>query len=111
MLAWPDQDPFPGPFSARFEGRLRVTEAGVYRLAIKADDGARITLDGTVLGESLTPGRPNNFDVTVELAAGDHPIQIDYFQKGGGSTLIFKWQPPGEQLAVVPTSALIPGGD
>lgn len=108
MLAWPDQDPFAGTFSARFTGLLRVTEAGEYRLVINADDGARVTLDGVVVAEGLTPDRPNNLDVTVELAAGDHPIQIDYFQRGGASALIFKWQPPGGQLGVVPVSALMP---
>ncbi len=108
MLAWPDQDPFAGAFSARFTGLLRVTEAGEYRLVVNADDGARITLDGVVVAEGLTPDKPNNLDFTLELAAGDHPIQIDYVQRGGGSALHFKWQPPGGQLGVVPTSALLP---
>jgi len=108
LLAWPDEEPVTGAFSARFSGKLRVTEPGRYRLIINADDGARITLDGVVIGESLVPNQTNDIDVEVELTVGDHPIQIDYFQAGGGSALAFKWQPPGEGVSVVPMEALVP---
>ena len=108
LLAWPDEDPVAGAFSAQFSGKLRVSSPGRYRLIINADDGARITLDGAVIGEGLVPNQINDIDVTVELAVGDHPIQIDYFQAGGGSALEFKWQPPGEPVSVVPMEALVP---
>jgi len=108
LLAWPDEEPVAGAFSAKFSGKLRVSTAGKYRLIINADDGARITLDGEVIGVGLVPNQTNDIDVQVELAAGDHPIQVDYFQAGGGSALEFRWQPPGEQVSVVPMEALIP---
>lgn len=110
MLAWPDEQPVVpnGEFSARYTGALHVTEPGSYLLRVQADDGARLTLDGSVLGEGLTPGQPNNFDVTVELEAGNHPIQIDYFQQGGGSGLRLFWRHGDEPLAPVPPTALIP---
>lgn len=108
LLAWPDQEPVSGAFSAQFTGKLRIVEPGRYRLIINADDGARITLDGVVVGESLVPNQVNEINVEVELTEGDHPIQIDYFQAGGGSALAFKWQPPGEQMSLVPMEALVP---
>jgi hypothetical protein len=108
LLAWPDEEPVSGAFSARFNGKLRVTKPGLYRLIINADDGARITLDGTVIGDGLVPNQTNEIKVEVELTAGDHPIQIDYFQAGGGSALEFKWQPPGEPVSVVPMEAFVP---
>ncbi len=89
MLAWPDEQPIVpnGEFSAQYTGSLHVVKPGSYHFRVEADDGARLTLDGTVLGEGLTPGQPNDFDATLDLAAGDHPIEIDYFQQGGGSAL------------------------
>lgn len=108
MLSWLDEDPIPGAFSAVFKGILRVPETGEYRLVINADDGARLTLDGVVVGESMTPEHNNDIDVKVALSSGDHPIQIDYYQLGGGSTLTFKWQPPGQPLSLVPMDALYP---
>jgi PA14 domain len=110
LLAWPDEQPIVpnGEFSARYVGLLHVTRPGSYLLRVEADDGARLLLDGNVLGEGLIPGRPNTFETTVELEVGDHPIQIDYFQQGGGSALRLFWRFGDEDLAPVPPDALIP---
>jgi hypothetical protein len=110
LLAWPDEQPLVpnGEFSARFTGALRITEPGSYQFDVEADDGARLTLDGQVLGEGLDPGQPHNFSATVDLSAGDHPIQIDYFQQGGGSALKLFWSRDGGPETPVPPAALIP---
>ena len=110
LLAWPDEQPIVpnGEFSARYTGALHVTEPGSYMFRVKADDGARLILDGNVLAEGVTPGQPNEFETNVELQAGDHPIQIDYFQQGGGSSLKLFWSYNGGPLTPVPPTALIP---
>lgn len=110
LLAWPDEQPIVpnGEFSARYTGALHVTEPGSYMFRVKADDGARLILDGEVLGEGLTAGQPNEFDTNAELEAGDHPIEIDYFQQGGGSGLRLYWSYNGGPLTSVPPTVLIP---
>lgn len=110
MLAWPDEQPIVpnAAFSARYRGLLNITQAGSYRLHVKADDGARLILDGNVLGEGLTPGQPNEFEASVDLTIGNHPIELDYFQQSGGSGLTLYWSYNGETLTPVPPSALIP---
>jgi len=110
LLAWPDEQPVMpnGDFSARYTGMLRVSEPGTYSFRIQADDGARLTLDGNVLGEGLVAGQPNDFDATVELTPGEHPIQVDYFQQGGGSGLRFFWRRGDEPWAPVPPANLLP---
>lgn len=110
QLAWPDEQPIVpnGEFSARYTGKLHVTEPGNYLFRVKADDGARLILDGNVLGEGLTPGQPNDFETNVELEARDYPIQIDYFQQGGGSGLRLFWSYNGGPLTPVPPAALFP---
>jgi 4-amino-4-deoxy-L-arabinose transferase-like glycosyltransferase len=108
LLAWPDGNPVQGPFSAHFTGVLRIDQPGLYGLRLFADDGVRLSIDGTVLGEGLVPDRPNAVTVEVELSTGDHEIQIDYFQQGGGSALEFFWTPPGLPEAPVPPAVLIP---
>jgi len=110
LLAWPDEQPIVpnGEFSARYTGTLHVTEPGSYLLRVKADDGARLILDGNALAEGMTAGQPNEFDANVELEAKDYPIQIDYFQQGGGSGLKLFWSYNGGPLTPVPPTALIP---
>jgi hypothetical protein len=74
----------------------------------EADDGARLMLDGNAVSEGLIAGQPNTLEATVELTAGDHPIQIDYFQQGGGTALRLFWRYGNEPLSPVPPTALIP---
>lgn len=107
---WPDERPVmpDGSFSARFAGALRVAEAGTYRLRVEADDGARLTVDGVVVGEDLATGRPTSFEGTVELEPGEHAISIDYLQHGGDTSLRLLWGREGGPLTPVPPSALVP---
>jgi hypothetical protein len=109
-LAWPNEQPIVpnGPFSARYTGMLHVEEAGNYLLRLNMDDGGRLILDGQTLGEWMEAGKPNTFDATLDLAAGDHPIEIDYFQQGGGTSLKFYWSKDGGEVTPVPPTALIP---
>lgn len=108
LLFWAEADPFYSPFSIHFTGKLRIKEPGRYFFIIRADDGARLSLDGKVVAEELTPLRVNDLQADVELAAGDHPIQIDYFQVGGSNVLEFFWRGPGIDYGPVPPSVLIP---
>ena len=110
MLGWPDEQPIVpnGPFTARYTGLLNVAEAGTYTFRIEADDGARLVIDEIVLAEGMVAGRPNEFEVTVALSAGTHPIRIEYFQQGGGSALRVFWRHGDQALTPIPPSALIP---
>ncbi len=111
LLDWGGDQPTVsgGPFSARFTGTLQISEGGAYQFKVEADDGARLTIDGNVLGDGLTAGQPNNFEASTNLASGEHPIEIDYFQQGGGSALRFYWRRSADQdWSPVPPEVLIP---
>ncbi len=111
LFAWPEQEPWPGPFSVTWQGELRIPQDGAYYFQLDADDGVRFTLDGRVLGESLRPNDVNQVRVRANLKAGEHRLRIDYFQQGGGKALEFRWQPPGQSLRIVPPMALSPRGE
>jgi PA14 domain-containing protein len=108
LLAWNDPDSL-NAFSVRFTGALRIRTPGQHAFRIEADDGVRLKIDGHVLAESMVPNRPNAIQASADLTAADHPIQIDYFQSGGGSILEVFWRPPGEEETPIPPSSLLPG--
>ncbi|HSN77265.1 MAG TPA: PA14 domain-containing protein [Anaerolineae bacterium] len=108
LFAWPEEEPWPAPFSVRWTGTLAAPADGAYRFQLNADDGVRLWLDGELMGESVVPDNVNLIDVQTELSAGPHAIRIDYFQRGGGKALELWWQPPGEALQPVPPGALTP---
>lgn len=110
LFAWTDAPPIvpSGSFTVRFRGELRVTEQGKYRLRVIADDGARLTLDDKVVGEAMQGGSEQSFEATVELSKGDHPIVIDYFQQGVGSSLRVTWAHGDGPMMPIPPDALVP---
>ncbi|NUQ38625.1 MAG: glycosyltransferase family 39 protein [Caldilineales bacterium] len=110
LTAWPDPEPIFGPFSVTWTGELLLPADGPYTVQFNADDGVRFWFDGQIVGESLTPDAFNQFSVPLgHLTAGPRPIRIDYFQRGGGKTLEFFWQPPGQPFMPVAPQYLRPG--
>ncbi len=84
-------------FAARWTGILRIDQAGTYGFATQSDDGSRLLIDGaTVVDNGGSHGFVRQSGV-VELAAGDHPIQVDFFEGGGGAGCRVLWTPPGGQ--------------
>jgi hypothetical protein len=110
LLAWNEEQPIVpnGPFSARYDGMLKIAESGTYTFRVEADDGARLIIDDQVAGEGMTPGQPNSFDTSLELSAGRHPIRVEYFQQGGGTALRLFWRLGDQPLTPVPPSVFTP---
>jgi mannan endo-1,4-beta-mannosidase len=108
LLVWPDRALPTNVFSARFTGALHIAQAGTYHFRVEVDDGARLSVDGKVLGEGLIPGQPNTFEVSADLDARDHPIEIDYVQNGGSNQLRFFWRTGDQPWTPVPPAALLP---
>jgi hypothetical protein len=108
LLAWDEREPWIGSFSSSFTGYLEAPVDGTYVFGVNGDDGIRLWLDGQVVGEALQADIANQIDITIPLAAGQHAIRIDHFQRGGGKALELWWQPPGGPRQVVPPNALTP---
>ena len=108
LFAWPDPEPWFGPFSARWAGEIEAPVTGNYTFHLEADDGVRFWLDGRQVGEAWVADTANRLDANLELTAGRHRVQIDFFQRGGAKVLEFWWAVPGQPMKPVPPSALIP---
>ena len=108
LFAWPDPEPWFGPFSARWLGEIEAPQSGMYAFKVSGDDGVRFYLDGQLLGDEWVPDRPNDVSVQQELTQGRHTLQIDFFQRGGAKVLEFWWQTPGQRWTPVPPSRLYP---
>lgn len=108
FMAWIDPEPTMGPFSVTWTGVLLAPKTGKYQFTIGADDGVRFWVDNHVVGESLIPDTVNQVQVELHLNAGQHPVRIDYFQRGGAKTITWRWRPPGERERVVSPAVLRP---
>ncbi|MBL8187931.1 MAG: hypothetical protein JNK38_07985 [Acidobacteria bacterium] len=77
-------------FSARWTRSLAFGE-GVYQFTVNADDGVRVFIDGQLRLDRWREQRAmESFDVW--LAAGNHRITVEYFERWGSAALKFHWQ-------------------
>jgi hypothetical protein len=91
-------------YGLRFTGQITVDTSGVYTFMLASDDGSRLTLGGEVLIDNDGLHGTVELSAEVELEAGAHDIQIDYFEATGGQSLELSYAAPGSSLQVVPVS-------
>ncbi|MCH8829239.1 MAG: c-type cytochrome [Planctomycetes bacterium] len=98
-------------FGMRFEGFLQVQRAGEYTFFLGSDDGSKLFIDGKLIAVNDGVHPYTVRTGKVRLAAGAHPLIVDYTQLGGEWVLRVDYQGPGvpkQSLASAVTSAKIP---
>jgi hypothetical protein len=93
---FPEQMP---PYLIRWRGFLRAPEEGTYRFTIDARGAAALRIDGQDLAGGAAPAERR-------LAAGWHPIEVDYALDQGEARLVLLWQPPGRTMETIPSDSL-----
>jgi len=97
-------------WSCRYEGDLRVPEAGTWTLACLVDDGVRLVVGG----KSLLPAdawglhSATEFQGTATLTNEWTPLTIEFFQASSQSKLRFLAARKGQPLQEVPSTWLRP---
>jgi LysM repeat protein len=75
-------------FSARFV-RTRYFDAGLWRFYAEVDDGVRVWVDDVLIIDKWQDGAPRMYTADKQLSAGNHTLQIDYYQRRGGAQITF----------------------
>ncbi|WP_050530771.1 Ig-like domain-containing protein [Pseudaestuariivita atlantica] len=81
-------------FAARFAQEVDVEEAGVYRFLLYADDGVRLSVDGTTVVGHEETGEQQLIVGEVFLERGLHEVEVDYFERTGEQSLYLEWIAP-----------------
>ena len=109
--ASPDPSMGADTFSVRWTGTLtpRFTEA--LTLYTTSDDGIRVWVNGVLLINNWTAHAPiENSGTTGVLNAGQaYPIQIDFYENGGGAVATLSWSSAQQTKQIVPQAQLAPG--
>lgn len=96
-------------FSARWTTTVDLP-AGTYKFTATADDGMKVWVDGNQIIDMWYEHPPLTIVSYVDLSAGSHSIQVDYFDLGGIAVAQLDWtrvdgnpppQPPGNNLTAV----------
>jgi serine/threonine protein kinase len=103
--ASPDRRIAPPRYSIRWTGIIVIPPGGVRGMVVRADDGARLFIDGNLL---LDFSRPSTRTSHVPISAGRHSIRVDYWNRliHGDVSLFWLTGDSDASARLVPASAL-----
>jgi len=81
-------------FSARWRGRWPF-EKGLYTFAARSDDGIRVYLDGALILDNWRDQEAVPARVELYVEAGEHLIQVEYYENGGDAAVSLGWELQG----------------
>ncbi len=82
-------------FAVRYEGGFWVDTAGEHTFFLGSDDGSALFIDGVQVIDNDGIHGLITLNATVDLAAGQHQIEVRYFENLGGAAIDLEWAGPG----------------
>ena len=92
-------------FGIVFKGLMNIEKEGVYFFTVESDDGSKIWLDGQLLWDLNRAGGGSK-EVWIELGAGYHRLEVQYFENYGGECIDLGLQGQGIDVPNLPASML-----
>jgi hypothetical protein len=77
-------------WSARWTSNINFP-AGTYRFVATMDDGMRVWVDGALLVDSWYDSTTHTITADRFLSSGTHPIQVEFYEHGGGALARLSW--------------------
>jgi alpha-L-fucosidase len=96
----------PEYFGIEYSGYVQILEDGVYSFYLSSDDGSRLFLDNQLLIDNDGLHSMVEKKGVVALAAGFHPLKVQYFQKSGGRDISVSLEGPATAKQSIPSSML-----
>jgi len=94
-------------FLSHVTANIDVPVDGTYSFRLTSDDGSRLAIDDEVVVDHDGLHGETSKEGSVDLTAGYHPLQIEYFEAGGGEVLRLEWRTPeSQEYVLVPPSVL-----
>ena len=89
-------------FGLILNGFIRVPRKGIYTFFLSSDDGSRLTVGNRVVVNHDGPHSMAERAGQIALHRGWHPMEVRYFQSGGGYGLRLELEGPGVSKREVP---------
>jgi uncharacterized protein (DUF1800 family) len=92
-------------YGLRFTGWLQVPAEGFYDLFTNSDEGSRLWIGDRLVVDNDGLHAARDAVGNIGLAAGWHPVRIEFFERSGDDRLAVSWRGPGGGRTPIPDSA------
>lgn len=89
----------------RFHGFINIPTAGTYWFGGNADDGIRIRVNNTQIVNGWNESGGDFRQGSITLAAGVYPIELIYYENGGGALVNLQWL-VNSSWQIIPSTSL-----
>jgi len=93
-------------FGLQYSGYLRIDTAGEYTFYTQSDDGSKLYIDEKEVVDNDGGHGVIERAGSIHLSVGMHPIQVLYFNEGGGYWLDAFYKGPGLAKQLIPANKL-----
>jgi hypothetical protein len=90
-------------FSVRWTRSLQL-DPGRYRFTVLVDDGVRLWVNNQLLIDQWIDQTVAAYSAEIDLPGGPIPIQMDYYEHGGGAIAQLSWT----KIATIPGGPAVP---
>lgn len=89
-------------FALEYEGYLKIEEEGIYSFYVSSNDGSKLFINYIPVVDN--DGTHGDFEKRgkMELKAGYHPFEVQYFDGGGSQALRVSYKGPGIARQIIP---------
>ena len=81
-------------FAAQYSGNLNIETGGSYVFKLRTDDESELYIDGVKVVSADEDNQVETLEAVLDLAAGDHTIEVRYADAGGLASLYLDWRGP-----------------
>ena len=92
-------------FIVRFHGFINIPTAGTYSFGGQADDGIRIKINNVSVVDSWIESGGAFREGSITLSAGVVPVEVMYYENGGGQMVNFQWY-QNNSWQIVPSTSM-----
>jgi alkaline phosphatase D len=96
-------------YSVRWTGAVETSTAGVWTFYTTSNDGVRLWIGEQLIINNWTTHAVVQNSGAVTLAAGWHPIRLEYFQQAGVAEVTFSFEGPAQAKAIIPQAKMRTG--
>ena len=93
-------------YALRYRGYVSVPRDGVYTFFVRSDDGSRLLIGDQLVVDNDGLHSTLERSGVIALAAGVHPIAVEFFQRTGDVALEVSYAGPGIDRQPIPDGAL-----